>query len=138
GNLFVEPIYLQAESSQLPELKRVVVVNGNRIAMEPTLQRSLDVIFSGAAPSLPAADLTGGGPTAPPGSPTPAPQIPGASATPRPSGTPGNVADLARQADAAFQRAQAALRSGDFATYGSEIARVQDFIRQIVELTGQR
>ncbi len=36
GNLFVEPIYLQAETSQLPELKRVVVVNGNRIAMEPT------------------------------------------------------------------------------------------------------
>ncbi len=34
--LFVEPIYLQAENSRLPELKRVVVANGNDIAMEPT------------------------------------------------------------------------------------------------------
>ena len=32
--LFVEPIYLQAEKSPLPELKRVIVANGNAIAME--------------------------------------------------------------------------------------------------------
>jgi uncharacterized membrane protein (UPF0182 family) len=38
--LFVEPIYLQAENSPLPELKRVVVANGNIIAMEETFERS--------------------------------------------------------------------------------------------------
>ncbi|MXZ63351.1 MAG: UPF0182 family protein, partial [Chloroflexi bacterium] len=54
--LFVEPIYLQAESSRIPELKRVVVANGNNIAMEPTFQRSLDVVFGRRASSLPGSD----------------------------------------------------------------------------------
>jgi hypothetical protein len=49
-----------------------------------------------------------------------------------PSGT-ASVNDLARQADAAYQRAQAALRNNDFATYGQEIALVQQLIQQIVQ-----
>ena len=43
--LFIEPIYLQAESSRIPELRRVVVANGNTIAFESTFERSLDVVF---------------------------------------------------------------------------------------------
>ena len=50
-------------------------------------------------------------------------------------GTPGSVADLARQAEAAFQRAQEALRNNDFATYGQEISRAQQLILQIVQQT---
>ena len=53
GNLFVEPIYLQATTGSLPELKRIVVVNGNNIAMEPTLARSLEVVLGLAAPTSP-------------------------------------------------------------------------------------
>jgi uncharacterized membrane protein (UPF0182 family) len=141
----VEPIYLQAQTSQLPELKRVVVVNGNDIAMEPTLSRSLDVIFGRAAASQPTAG-PGVGSSGPPAPPTPAPGTPAPSATvqlptptpqpavtPSPAGTPGNVADLARQADAAYQRAQEALRNGDFATYGQQIALVESLIKQIVQ-----
>lgn len=51
--LYVEPIYLEAQQSQLPELQRVVVVNGQQIAMEPTLQDSLNVVFGLQAPTLP-------------------------------------------------------------------------------------
>ena len=32
--LYVQPVYLQAQNSPLPELKRVIVANGNAIAME--------------------------------------------------------------------------------------------------------
>jgi uncharacterized membrane protein (UPF0182 family) len=137
GNLFVEPIYLQAQSSRLPELKRVVVVNGNRIAMEPTLDRSLAVVFGEAAPTLPTAGTPGASPS------------PGATATPVPAQTPapagptpgptlpaGSAAALAQQAKAAFERAQAALQQGDFATYGTEIALVQQLIQQLVQVTG--
>ena len=129
GNLFLEPIYLQSASSQLPELKRVVVANGNRIAMEPTLGRSLEVIFGGAPATLPT-----GSPTPGAGTPTATP-TPGAAGTPTPAGTPRSIAELAREADAAFQRAQEALRNGDFATYGREIARVEELIQQIVRAT---
>ncbi len=150
GNLFVEPIYLQAETSQLPELKRVVVVNGNTIAMEPTLQRSLAVIFGNAAPTPPTtadnatnptAGATPGAPSGTPSAgatPTRAPSTPTAQATPAPVGTPGSVGDLAQQAEAAFQRAQDALRNNDFATYGAEINKAQSLIQQIAQLSGQR
>jgi uncharacterized membrane protein (UPF0182 family) len=141
GNMFVEPIYLQAETSQLPELKRVVVVNGNRIAMEPTLEQSIAVVFGEAESTLP----TGGSsstqpsptPTAAVTTPTPTPAG-GTSPTPTQAPLSTDVAELAREAEAAFGRAQAALQDGDFATYGEEINRAQALIQQIVELTGNQ
>jgi uncharacterized protein len=139
GNLFVEPIYLQAETSQLPELKRVVVVNGNRIAMEPTLERSLEVVFGEAESSLPTGGATpSASPTPEAGTPTPTPTA-GASPTPTPTrvAPSGDVGQLAQQAEDAFNRAQAALQAGDFATYGDEIAQAQALIAQLVELTSQ-
>jgi uncharacterized membrane protein (UPF0182 family) len=139
GNLYVEPIYLQSESSQLPELKRVIVVNGNRIAMEPTLERALEVVFGAAAPTTPVAVTPGGAaPTATATPSTPAtPGPPTATATPRPAVTPGNIADLARQAEEAFQRAQTALRNGDLAGYQQEVNRAQELIQQIARQAGQ-
>ena len=57
--LYVEPIYLQAETGRFPELKRVVVANGNEqtfnIAMEKTFELSLDVVFGRRASTLPGA-----------------------------------------------------------------------------------
>ena len=132
GNLFVEPIYLQAETSRLPELKRIVVANGNQIAMEETLEQSLKVIFGEASATLP-----GTTPTAPPqATPTATPTPAGPTATPRDPGDPGSLSELARQAEEAFQRAEDALRRGDFATYGVEIELVESLIRRIVELSG--
>ena len=45
SNLYVEPIYLQAENGPIPELKRVVVSTGNRVVMEPTLEEALTKLF---------------------------------------------------------------------------------------------
>jgi uncharacterized membrane protein (UPF0182 family) len=140
GNLFVEPIYLQATAAQLPELKRVVVVNGNEIAMEPTLARALEVVLGQAPPSTPVADADGDGDT--PSAPT---ATPGADETPQPTSTPpatapplsDDVATLIQQANDAFERAQAALQAGDFATYGEEIAEVQRIVQRLGELTNQ-
>ncbi|GAI26591.1 unnamed protein product, partial [marine sediment metagenome] len=50
--LYVEPVFLQAEAGGLPELKRVIVAAGERIAMEPTLEESMAAIFG--AEELPA------------------------------------------------------------------------------------
>ncbi len=43
--LYVEPLFLQAEQSNLPELKRVIVAFGDEIVMEETLGESLESIF---------------------------------------------------------------------------------------------
>jgi uncharacterized membrane protein (UPF0182 family) len=141
GNMFVEPIYLQAETSQLPELKRVVVVNGNRIAMEATLEQSIAVVFGEAESTLPTGGTTTTQPTPTQGVTTPVatPTIdaaaPTATATATPAPLSEDVAELAQQAEDAFERAQAALQAGDFATYGEEIELARALIAQLVALT---
>src|SRR5690606_22747359 len=95
--LFVEPLYLQAQNSRIPELKRVVVANGNAIAMEPTLERSIDVVFGRRAPTGLEVDVPGVTPPIPgatatpvptqeatPPPPTATPELPGGTATPPP------------------------------------------------------
>ncbi|MDA0351228.1 MAG: UPF0182 family protein [Chloroflexi bacterium] len=98
--LFVEPIYLQAENSRLPELVRVVVANGNAIAMEPTFERALEVVLGRAASSLPGAGDLGGGVITTDATPT---AVPG-------SGTPsGSLSELLRDARDAADAAEADL-----------------------------
>jgi uncharacterized membrane protein (UPF0182 family) len=47
--LYVEPVYLSAEDNDLPQLKRVIVSDGERLAMEPTLEEALRAAFSTTA-----------------------------------------------------------------------------------------
>jgi uncharacterized membrane protein (UPF0182 family) len=147
SNLYVEPVFLQSQTSQLPELRRVVVANGNQIAMESTLEDSLAVIFGERAPTTPEVVLP------PEGTPPAEGEAPGlegtpgavatplieATPTPVPAPTPvGNVADLVREAQAAYDRAQAALRQGDFATYGEELDRLKAALDRLAELTSSQ
>jgi uncharacterized membrane protein (UPF0182 family) len=104
--LFVEPVYLQAENSRLPELKRIVVANGNDIAMEPTFQEALEVVLGRRASTLPGEN---GNPLVIPPSGTPAP---GASPTATPGATPagtlvpGDLRSLIEEARRASDGAQ--------------------------------
>ncbi|MBI2906167.1 MAG: UPF0182 family protein [Chloroflexi bacterium] len=111
--LYVEPIYLQAEKGRIPELKRIVVASGNRIVMEETLDKGLVAILGGA--------------------PTPTTPI----APPPPAGQPPATAgQLARSAQQHYQRAQDALKAGDWATYGQELKAMADDLARLVQLTG--
>ncbi len=46
--LYVEPIFLVATAGAIPELKRVIVATGDRIAMEQTLDEALAAVFGEA------------------------------------------------------------------------------------------
>src|SRR4029450_6599856 len=48
--LYVQPLYLAAERGRLPELKRVIVAYGNRIAMDEALEAPLQPL-SGRRPT---------------------------------------------------------------------------------------
>jgi len=110
--IYVQPLYLAAsEQGALPELRRVIVAYGNAIAMEPTLEQSLARIFGGR-PAQPVA--TGPGPAGP------REAAPGARA-------------LAQRAWEIWQRAQDALRRGDWAQYGAEQKRLEDALRSLTE-----
>jgi uncharacterized membrane protein (UPF0182 family) len=43
--LYVEPLYIMAETGQLPELKRMLVSDGERVVMEEDLDSALDALF---------------------------------------------------------------------------------------------
>jgi hypothetical protein len=47
--VYVEPLYIAAEKGQLPELKRVIVGFGDRIAMDETLDGAIARVFGGSA-----------------------------------------------------------------------------------------
>ncbi len=141
ANLFIEPLYLAATGggNEIPQLKRVVVVNGDSVAMEPTLSRALDVLFGRAEPS--GLDSGGGGaPVASPtpaGTPTVAPTPTPARSTPVTGGTPepGNdLSSLIAQAEDAYNNAQSALRAGDFAGYGTQTALLKQILDRISQL----
>jgi uncharacterized membrane protein (UPF0182 family) len=115
--LYVEPLYLQSSTTPVPQLKRVIVfyrastsagvtlIGGQQIvAMQPTLAAALAEIF-GAAPAA-AASGTPGAPTAPT---TPTGPV------------SSRVGALIAQANSEFLAAQAALKAGDFAGYGTRV-----------------
>jgi len=43
--LYVEPVYLTAEGANIPQLKRVIVVSGNRVVMASTLHKAIEAVF---------------------------------------------------------------------------------------------
>ncbi|MGB3496264.1 MAG: UPF0182 family protein [Elainellaceae cyanobacterium] len=47
--LYVQPLYLEAEDSKLPELTRVIVVFRDQVVMEPTLEEALAALFEPSA-----------------------------------------------------------------------------------------
>ncbi len=49
--VYIEPIFLQAEAGALPELRRVIVAYDDLIAMEETLHDALNVVFGEAEPT---------------------------------------------------------------------------------------
>jgi hypothetical protein len=45
--LYVEPVYLRAEENDIPQLKRIIVSDGETLAMEPSLEGALQAVFGG-------------------------------------------------------------------------------------------
>ncbi|MFA5786518.1 MAG: UPF0182 family protein [Actinomycetota bacterium] len=101
--LYIQPFYVEATSSQIPELKRVAVVFRGQVAFKATLAESLNDIFGG-----------GGG---------------SSTTTVTPTGGALDVLALLQQAAGHFVKADAALKAGDLAGY----AREEELGRQSVE-----
>ncbi len=109
--LYIEPLYLQAENSRLPELKRVIAGFGNRVVMEPTLDLALNRLF--------------GEESRPPG------QDQVTTGAEPPEAETENVAELSRQARQYYDRANELLRQGDWAGYGQNIRKLDQVISRL-------
>ncbi len=51
--MYVEPVYLTAEGTNIPQLKRVILVSGDKVVMEPTLDGAIAALFGAPQPQAP-------------------------------------------------------------------------------------
>jgi uncharacterized membrane protein (UPF0182 family) len=118
--LYVEPFYLEAPNSPLPQLKLVVMAYGDKIVNAPTLNEALARMFGDSASSVigkPAA-------SADTAVATPA-SVAGAGAA--------AVKDLLQQAVALDAEAQQALARGDLAGYQAKQRQQQELIQRALQ-----
>jgi uncharacterized protein len=108
--LYIQSLYLAAEKGQLPELKRVIVANGNTIAMEENLDLSLQRIFGER--------LSRGRE---------------ASAAAAPEGAAREKTDrqMAIEALSHYRKSQEYLRAGNWGGYGEELKKMDEMLKNI-------
>jgi len=97
--LFVEPLYLQAEKSRIPELKRVIVSYGSKTVMEEDLMTALAAVFEVEIPSAETAAII---------------EVEGNR----------TAEDILSSAMRHYDQAQAYLKAGDWAGYGEELEKL--------------
>ncbi|MCZ6633537.1 MAG: UPF0182 family protein, partial [bacterium] len=102
--IYVEPLYLRASQSGMPELKRVLVLHGETLAMGVNLEDALRQLFQSATLAK------------------------------KPSAKPGKRIDLktlAQEALRQFEEAQEWLQSGKFLEYGQAIDQLKSTLTQM-------
>ena len=135
--VYVEPVYLEASLGSLPEVKRVIVYYGERIAYKATLAEALDALFGeGAGAPLnavnpmeagqkAAAILEAGGELTPE-----QPTDPG-TGTGGDTTVTSDIDKLIVLANEAYEKALAAQKEGDWAGYGQYMNQLQQYLSQL-------
>jgi uncharacterized membrane protein (UPF0182 family) len=113
--LYVEPVYLEATNSSIPEVKRVIVAYGDQIAYEPTLAEALDKLFGEGSGDKYS------------GSNSSASQA-GGDAKKQDTLT---QSELIEKAQKAYDDAQAAMKQGDWAEYGKHMDELENYLNKL-------
>jgi len=126
--LYIQPLYVSSENTPLPQLKRVIVVYGDKVVMRDSLELALTDIFGGAPPTLEQTPTAGQPAPASPGAPTGAPSPP--------AGAAGTAENLLTQATDHYTSADTALKNGDLAGYQKETNTARDLVAQATAALG--
>ncbi len=119
--LYVEPIYLEASNSSIPEVKRVIVAYGEQIAYEETLTEALNALFGeGSAQESPGSSDA---------------QAEEKAAQQDKDDESLSQTELAQKAQEAFNNAEEAQKDGDWAKYGEYLDELQDYLNQLAPET---
>ena len=116
--MYVEPLYLQAESSQLPELKRVIVSYGNQIAMEKDLSTALLAVFGETLQQLETVRIQRQG-------------VDKSTAAEVEIQSFSSFEARLNQANLVYEQAIEAQRSGDWAAYGDYIQQLGSLLKPL-------
>jgi uncharacterized membrane protein (UPF0182 family) len=128
--LYVEPIYLRAESSPMPELRLVVLATQDRLGYGASFEEALNSLFGEAAKAP--AETKGEQPKPQPGaSPKPSP-----SPSPPLAGAP-NVQQLVNRAVQEFQEYQRLTSEGKLAEAGKKLEEHKRTLEELKKATGK-
>lgn len=120
--LYVQPLFVTAEGSGqvgagIPELKRVVMVFGERVAIGASFDEALATLFELDEPEE-----------------EPEPGTDGPDEPPVPT---GRLAQVVAEAADVYEQAQRALADGDFERYGRLITRLGQLLEEASALSGK-
>ena len=116
GLVYQRPMFLKPESSDLQELKYVLVLAGNRVTIEPSVASAFEKALTGSVGSSTASR------------PTATPSTPAETPTETPVDANATMGELLDDAAASLAAAETALKDGDLGLYQQ---RVEDARRQI-------
>ncbi len=119
--LYVMPIYLESTATKIPELKRVIVALGNRIAMAPTLREALVEVVGAPVSLAPKTGTTEQKRGAKPAVTTAAPA--------KVIDTP--TSRMIDEAISQYDKATAAQRKGDWGEYGRQIEAMRATLEKL-------
>jgi len=115
--LYVEPVYLEATNSSIPEVKRVIVVFGDDIAYKPTLAEALNDMFGeGSAHESKSGEEASGSDEGQSGSPAEM-----------------STTEMIQAAQAAYDEAQEALADGNWAEYGKHMDELEKYLNKLAK-----
>lgn len=115
--LYVKPLFLQSRVQPIPELKKVALGVQDRVVVGDTYQEALDKLFGQDAP-IERPVQTEDEPDQPETAPPPVDR---------------EALGEARRALQLLDEADAALREGDFSTYGTKQKQARDILRRLSE-----
>jgi uncharacterized protein len=138
GLLYIEPLYLQAAQSPLPELRRVIAAHGERVVMQPSLDAALEALFEPGVERAVVEEPTEPAVPTEPEEPT-EPEAPDTTTTTAPPAEemPAEQAELVQLAQEHFDAAEAAQRRGNWAEYGLRLEELGRVLRQLEAQSGE-
>ncbi|MCZ0941076.1 MAG: UPF0182 family protein [Caldilineaceae bacterium] len=130
--LYVEPLYLQAATGKIPELKRVILATSERVIMAENLGLALADLFGQdilADTKLAELAISGDG------------EMPAVQPVAEQEAVDVNLAtssleELILEANSRYTRAQDALLSGNWAAYGAELDGLERILDRMLEVSG--
>lgn len=108
--LYVEPVYLEASNSAIPEVKRVIVAYNDQIAYEPTLSAALESLFGKDNSSSGNNTSTGNSDT-----------------------SMDTQAELIQKAVKAYEEAQEAQKNGNWSGYGDYLKQLESYLEKLAK-----
>jgi len=105
--LYVEPLYLRAETGEIPELKRVIISNGSDVMIGNSLENALEKLF---ARSFREGEIVV-------------------------TGEEKTLKDLIKEAAGYYESAQKYAREGNWSKYGEELQKLEQTLKLLEEVS---